>query len=208
MKRLVRTLALALPLTLAAQARAADSARPATKPPAAKPEAKGAPAPAPDAKAAHPTAPSATAVWKEYQLQDSGIAVKLPAEPERSETSQGAVTIRTYGVELGDDRTSFGVLCMSFQGVEEELPPETLDQMSAAMAKQPGMKITKEEKLTAAGLPARHVEVSADEGEGRMAIRIVLGKGRVYQLMAMGKGPTALAGPEVKAFFESFRRLP
>jgi hypothetical protein len=207
MKRLVRILALALPLTLAAHPRAADSTRPAGKTPAAKPEAKGAAAPAPDAKAAPSTAAS-VAVWKEYQLQDSGIAVKLPAEPERSETSQGAVTIRTYGVELGDDRPSFGVLCMSFQGVEEEFPPETLDQMAAAMAKQPGMKITKEEKLTAAGLPARHVEVSAEEGGGRMAVRIVLGKGRVYQLMAMGKGPTALAGPEVKAFFESFRRLP
>ncbi|BDG05839.1 hypothetical protein [Anaeromyxobacter oryzae] len=211
---LARALALALPLTLATQAGAAEpkpasSKAAATKPAEAK-EAAAKPAEAKDApRPAEPkAAPAKPAAWKEYEVKESGFAVKLPADPERSETSQGPVTIRTYGVDAGTAGTSYGVLCMTFQGVEGDLPPETLDQMSAAMSKQPGMKITKEEKLTVGGFPARHVEVSADDGDGRMAMRIVLGKGRVYQIMAMGKGATALAGAEVKGFFESFRTLP
>lgn len=205
MKKLVRAFALALPLALPLHVRAAEVAR-APGATEAKPASPAALA-STDAKAA-PVPAAKAAVWKEHQLADVGIAVKLPGDPERTETSQGAVTILTYGVELGGGAPSFGVLCMSFQGVDEDFPAAALDQMSAAMARQPGMKVTRDEKLTVAGLPARHVETSAVNGDERMAVRIVLGRARVYQLMAMGKGPRSLAGPEVKAFFDSFRRLP
>jgi hypothetical protein len=214
MMTLARAAALALTLTLASSARAAApnpaAAKPASaKPVAAKADAKPSEASAADVKPAEAApADAKPAAWKEYQVAESGFAVRLPTEPERTETSQGPMTLRTYGVDRGAGQTSFGVMCMTFDGVDGDLPPETLDQMAQAMTSQPGMKVTKDEKLTIGGRAARHLEVAGDQGDGKVAIRVVLGKGRVYQVMALGKGAGALSGPEVKTFFDSFRPLP
>jgi hypothetical protein len=213
MTTLARAAALALTLTLAPSARAAApkpaAAKPSSAQPASKADAKPAEASAAAATPAEPRPPEAKPqAWKEYQVAESGFAVKLPAEPERTETSQGPMTLRTYGVDRGAGETSFGVMCMTFDGVDGDLPPETLEQMAQAMTSQPGVKVTKDEKLTVGGRAARHLEIEGDEGGGKVAITVVLGKGRVYQVMALGKGASALSGPDVKAFFDSFRPLP
>jgi hypothetical protein len=206
MMLLYRAAALALPLTLATPAFASDpkpgtakAVAPATAPAGKTPAAKPPDAPAPGARSA-----PKTAVWKEYELRDSAFAVKLPAEPQRDEAEQGPLTMRTYGVDLGDGEASYGVVCMSFQGLDGDLPPETLDQMASAMGTQFGGKLTQNEKVTVAGLPARDLKIQADEGQ--VSLRVVLAKRRLYQLMALRKGGE-LPASEVKAFFESFRPL-
>ena len=143
---------------------------------------------------------------KVYTLKGNGFSVKIPGKPERkviaAETSEGAVPVITY-ISTGDpDGISLSVL-----RVPEKVKPD-LDAAMKGIATNVKGTLTNHTKTTYQGFDSRDAVIRnarGDDGDkGTVFARVILAKGRVYQLQYATEG-TATAAPVFRRFAASLR---
>ncbi len=146
---------------------------------------------------------------KVYTLKGNGFSVKIPGKPERkviaAETSEGAVPVITY-ISTGDpDGISLSVL-----RVPEKVKPD-LDAAMKGIATNVKGTLTNHTKATYRGFESRDAvikdargEGDDDDDQGTVFARVILAKGRVYQLQYATDG-AATTAPVFTRFAASLR---
>ncbi len=140
-----------------------------------------------------------SAEWKEFSAPDGSFSVLLPGTPKSETRPQGPLSLTAHGVEVRN-----GAYMVSHC----ELPPGIAFDYSGSirgMAGPWGGKILSETDVTVAGVRGRAFEMEVTKPQKGFATgRIVVIKGRLYQIFALGANMRANE-PHVEKFLDSFK---
>lgn len=131
-------------------------------------------------------------------LKGAGFTVAMPGSPKRetitAQTAGGPVPITAYITEGGSEGFSMSVLKIP-QGVKGDL----LGAVRGA-ASSVGGTLKDNTKVTYQGFPARDARITGAEdsngNQGTVFARVILAKGRVFQLQFVTEGADVKAPPE------------
>jgi hypothetical protein len=142
--------------------------------------------------------------WTEHVYADWGFAASSPSQPVKRDTSrnEGGRTIRAVAVEgAGQDKDlSIGVIELT--GVEKPADQLMSESVRAIAAGRP-VNVA----YWALGERGQHMGRAAviDEGNGmKLALRVLVANGRLYQVSARSLGTTS---PRATRFLDSFRLI-
>lgn len=130
-------------------------------------------------------------------LNGEGFSVKMPGEPKRSteavQTAAGAVLVTAYVTEGGQEGYS-----MSVARIPATVEGDLDGAVQGAAANVNGT-LKNTVRTTYQGFPARDTRITgaqdADGNEGTVFARVILAKGRLFQLQFVQEGADVKAPP-------------
>jgi hypothetical protein len=142
-------------------------------------------------------------------LKGDGFTVKMPGKPKRqvitAQTAAGPVPITAYLTEGGEEGFSMSVLTVP-KGVKGNLQ----GAVEGAAASVRG-KLADSAKTTYQGFPARDARITnaADQNanKGTVFARVILAKGRIFQLQFVTGGADVASPPAAYSRFVSSLRI-
>lgn len=152
--------------------------------------------------------PAAAQDWQEYRRDDFGFRIEMPGKPtiETEESSEADMPVKSTSAELDVDDVLYSVVHDQYgKGALASRPIDPwLDESRDLIQKILGVKVTREERLTMNGFPAREIVFETDGFHA--VIRIVVLGDRTVKVGAIGHEP--LKGkPAVERFLRSFTLL-
>lgn len=141
-------------------------------------------------------------------LDGEGFSVKMPGDPKRStqtvRTAAGPVVLTAYVTQGGEEGFSISVATLP-AGVEGDL-----DGAVRGAADNVSGTAKKTVKTTYQGFPARDARIADAEdengNEGTVFARVILAKGRLYQLQFVQEGADVKRPPAAyQAFLASLK---
>jgi hypothetical protein len=152
--------------------------------------------------------PRTAAPWVEFSSSEAHIAVKLPAKPEETSTQVGPMEMRIFTVSEGAGQPVYMIIVMGLDAVPEGQlgdPSADIAGMGPQLAEKFEGKLVRDTPAEVAGGTGRDFVIETGAG-AQVAVRVVYGRKRMIQLLALGEG--ALAAAEANGFFPSLRLLP
>jgi hypothetical protein len=133
-----------------------------------------------------------------YAPPDAGFSVQMPAPPREQQGQNGA---HIYGCEANGKAylVSYSELPAAVRSVS---PERLLDAARDSLVRSGKASVTKEEKTTLDGRPARDMRLKTREGY-YMRLKMVVSGSRLYQVGAVTAMDKSDA-PEIDAFINSF----
>jgi len=152
--------------------------------------------------------PRAAAPWVEFSSREARLAVKLPAKPEEASTQVGPMEMRVFTASEGEGRPVYMIIAMGLDAVPDGQlgdPSADIAGMGPQLAEKFEGKLVRDAPAEVAGGTGRDFVIETAAG-AQVAVRVVYGRKRMIQLIALGEG--ALAAAEANGFFASLRLLP
>ncbi|MDP1849595.1 MAG: hypothetical protein Q8K79_17550 [Solirubrobacteraceae bacterium] len=142
-------------------------------------------------------------------LQGEGFSVRMPGTPKRqvitAQTAAGPVPITAYITEGGEEGFSMSVLTVP-EGVRGDLD----GAVEGAAASVKG-KLRTTTKIRYQGFPGRDARIAdaadANGNKGTVFARVILAKGRVFQLQYVTGGADVTAAPPAYRSFVSSLKI-
>jgi hypothetical protein len=142
-------------------------------------------------------------------LKGEGFTVRMPGKPKRqvitAQTAAGPVPITAYLTEGGQEGFSMSVLTVP-KGVKGNLQGAVEGAASSVRG-----KLASTAKTTYQGFPARDARITnaADQNgnKGTVFARVILAKGRIFQLQFVTGGADVASPPAAYAGFISSLRI-
>ncbi len=142
-------------------------------------------------------------------LNGEGFSVRMPGRPKRqvitAQTSAGPVPITAYLSEGGEEGFSMSVLKVP-KGVEGNLDGAVRGAASSVRG-----KLSSSAKTTHQGFPARDARITnaADQNgnKGTVFARVILAKGRIFQLQFVTGGADVKSPPAAYTSFVSSLKI-
>jgi len=142
-------------------------------------------------------------------LKGEGFSVRMPGSPKRqvitAQTAAGPVPITAYITEGGEAGFSMSVLTVP-EGVRGDLD----GAVEGAAASVKG-KLRTTEKIRHQGFPGRDARIAdaadANGNKGTVFARVILAKGRVFQLQYVTDGADVKAAPAAYQRFVSSLKI-
>jgi hypothetical protein len=167
---------------------------------------------APNALAADPAAapapPRAAAPWLDFSSAEAHFAARLPARPEEARSQVGPMEVRVFTATEGEGGAVYLVIYMGLDAVPDAEvgdPAAAIAGMGLQLAEKFDGKLVRDTPAEVTGGTGRDFLIETASG-AQVAARVVYGRKRMYQLVALGAG--ALAAAEAGGFFASLRLLP
>jgi hypothetical protein len=152
--------------------------------------------------------PRATAPWVEYASAEAHFAARLPVRPEEAQSQVGAMDVRVFTSASPDGGPVYMIIYMGLDAVPDAEvgdPAASIAGMGPQLAEKFQGKLVRDAPAEVAGGTGRDFVIEAEAG-AQVAVRVVYGRKRMYQLVALGAG--AVAAAEAGGFFASLRLLP
>lgn len=154
-----------------------------------------------------PGPPRDAAPWVDFSSAEAHFAAKLPARPEEEQSRVGAMDVRVFTAAAAGGGPVYMIIYMGLDAVPDAEvgdPAAELAGKGPQLAEKFDGKLVREAPAEVAGGTGRDFVIETPGAQ--VAVRVVYGKKRIYQLVALGAG--ALAGAEAGGFFASLRLLP
>jgi hypothetical protein len=142
-------------------------------------------------------------------LKGEGFSVRMPGSPKRqvitAQTAAGAVPITAYITEGGEEGFSMSVVTVP-EGVRGDL-----DRAVQGAAESVKGKLRTTTKIRHQGFPGRDARIAdaadANGNKGTVFARVILAKGRVFQLQYVTGGADVKAAPAAYRSFVSSLKI-
>ncbi len=148
--------------------------------------------------------------FKTFASAEGRFKIDFPGAPvesnDETDTPIGKVTYHLLVVEPKKSGESYSV---AYSDIGEKSVPnfnfeKALDNSRDRLVKSLDAKLTKEDKVTVAGLPARELTIEKPQEKTIYRWRLLYQKGRQYQIIVAATGHP-LGDDRVKQYFDSFK---
>lgn len=149
--------------------------------------------------------------WKEHKPADGGYRVEFPAPLNPNIAREAQLELgkgeRVDGAMLVGRLELYWVWYSPFEGPWRKAVNEDalLDQAERSMAKDGKGRIVRSTPKKVDGFPAREIVIASNEGEGHYHCLIVVGKEKLYIVVAGGLFTKAEGSARTRRFLDSFQ---